>query len=456
MNLCRTIVITLLAVMLFGSCMREETAPPNIVLFLADDLSFRDLGCTGNNVVHTPNVDKLASEGLQMTGMFTPTAMCAPARSALYTGLFPHRNGCHMNWGAVKEGTLSLPHYLQPLGYRVALVEKVHVNPREAFPFDYMKADSMENYLKSVGNQPFCMIYASHEPHGPHREGRITAEDVSSPVNWPDTWESRDLHARYLNDVEAMDREFGELVDMLERNSLLENTVVIFTSDHGHEFFAKWSCYDEGIHIPFIVKWDGVLGKGTRNPAFTSLVDLLPTFTEMAGGVAPENIDGKSFLQVLKADKKEHRSYIYSAHTNRGIISGSAYPIRGVRSERYKYIENLNSEAMFQNKNTHGWEWDTAAAEQIWKSWLHLAETDPSATARVKFYRKRPAEELYDLQNDPFELNNLAASEAYDSTRVRLRSELYGWMEQQGDRGLEAELEIPLWNDGLPGKRKSN
>ena len=233
----------LLAMILFGlfSCSRQLPVKPNMVLYIADDLSWWDLGCTGNEVVQTPNVDLLAEEGMSMTHMFTPSTMCAPSRSAMYTGLFPHRNGCHMNHGKVKEGIQSLPHYLKPLGYHVALAGKKHIKPAGSFPFDYINhhPDSVSTYIEGLKGEPFCLIYASHEPHAPHMEGRITANDVSVPPHWLDTWESRDLLARYMNDVEAMDSEFGELVEVLKDNELYQDAVVIFTSDHGFEHFSS-------------------------------------------------------------------------------------------------------------------------------------------------------------------------------------------------------------------------
>ena len=439
----------LLAIILFGlfSCSRQLSVKPNMVLYIADDLSWWDLGCTGNEVVQTPNVDLLAAEGMSMTHMFTPSTMCAPSRSAMYTGLFPHRNGCHMNHGKVKEGIESLPHYLKPLGYHVALAGKKHIKPAGSFPFDYINhhPDSVSTYIERLKGEPFCLIYASHEPHAPHMEGRITANDISVPPHWLDTWESRDLLARYMNDVEAMDSEFGELVEVLKDNELYQDAVVLFTSDHGFEHFSKWTCYDAGLRVPCMIRWKGVLEEGSENHAMASFVDFLPTFLEMAGGTASPDIDGISFLDVITDNLPEHRDQVFGTHTTRGIISGKAYPIRSIRDREFKYIMNLASDSIFQNVNTHGWTWDPEDASGTWASWLKLAEEDESVIGRVRHYRQRPAEELYNLGEDPWELNNLAMDPRYTTVREQMKHDLLQWMIEQGDHGLESELAVPLW-----------
>lgn len=442
-NVLAPALLSLILVFSFFACTREAEKP-NMIMFLADDLSYEDLSWYEHPVVRTPHVDQMAKEGLSLTHMFTTTSMCAPSRSAMYTGLYPHRNGCHMNHGSVKEGIRSLPHYLEPLGYHVALVNKRHIKPLEAFPFDYLHKDSVEQYLSSLNNEPFCLIYASDEPHGPHSEGRIKGEDVQVPPTWVDTPEARTKYANYLNDVEKMDAEFGSLIDLLKKKDLYENAVTIFTSDHGYEYFAKWSCYETGLRVPFIIRWQKV-EPGTYNHAMANFIDILPTFVELAGGSAPGNIDGSSLLPVLLQNKSEHHNFIYGSHTNRGIISGKAYPVRSVRDRQYKYIKNLNSDSLFQNVLTHGWTYNADDASPVWKSWKMLAKEDSTVAKRVNSLVQRPSEELYDLLTDPYELHNLADDPKYADIKSKLSSKLDLWMEDQGDDGLETEMKVPLW-----------
>jgi uncharacterized sulfatase len=221
--------------------------------------------------------------------------------------------------------------------------------------------------------------------------------------------------------------------------------VVIFTSDHGFEHFSKWTCYDAGLRVPCLIKWDGVLEKGSENHAMASFVDFLPTFIEMAGGTVPSDIDGISFLEVITKGLLEHRDLVFGSHTTRGIISGKAYPIRSVQDREFKYIMNLASDSIFQNVNTHGWTWNPEDASATWSSWMKLGEADESVAERVRHYRKRPAEELYKLSDDPWELNNLAGVPQYADIKRELKAELEKWMRQQGDLGLESEMAVPLW-----------
>jgi uncharacterized sulfatase len=176
-----------------------------------------------------------------------------------------------------------------------------------------------------------------------------------------------------------------------------------------------------------------------------SFVDFLPTFVEMAGGSVPQNIDGISFLKVITDDLPEHRDLVFGTHTTRGIISGKAYPIRSVQDREFKYIMNLASDSIFQNINTHGRTWDPEDASPTWASWMKLAEEDESVAGRVRHYRKRPADELYNLAEDPWELNNLAGDPQYASVKEALKMDLQQWMMEQGDLGLESEMAVPLW-----------
>ncbi|MBA7613629.1 Ulvan-active sulfatase [subsurface metagenome] len=427
---------------------------PNIVLFLADDQGIDDVGCYGNNVVRTPNIDRLAEEGLQFKLAFTPTAMCSPSRSALYTGLYPHRNGCHPNHSSIKPGIKSLPHYLKPLGYRIALAGKTHIKPREQFPFEYMRLrpERIEKFMTLAKDKPFCLVVASHEPHGPHKQGGYKPGQIPVPPYKLDTPQTRQQLANYYTDIDLLDKEVGGILGLLKKHNLEQNTLFVYASDHGYNIFAKWSCYDAGLHVPFIVRWPGKVKPGTITDAMVSFVDVLPTFIEAAGGKPPGDIDGRSFLPVLLRRKKKHHDAIFGAHTTRGIISGRAYPIRSVRTRTHKYIRNLNPEGMFQCVSTHGRNY-TELNDGVWGSWKEKARTDTFAAERVRMYQHRPAEELYDLTKDPYELKNIADDPAQQKLFTSLRKKLDAWMKQQGDRGMEAEMAVPLHKSRTVRKR---
>jgi uncharacterized sulfatase len=184
-----------------------------------------------------------------------------------------------------------------------------------------------------------------------------------------------------------------------------------------------------------------------------SFVDVLPTFIEAAGGKSPKDIDGRSLLPVLLGRKKKHHDFIFGAHTNRGIISGKAYPIRSVRTSTHKYIRNLNHQGMFQCVGTHGRDY-TEINNGVWGSWKQKGKTDAFAAERVKMLQHRPAEELYDLRKDPHELNNLAGNAAQQKILASLRKKLDEWMMQQGDLGMEAEMAVPLHKNRATTQRK--
>ena len=418
---------------------------PNIVLFLADDQGIDDVGCYGNNVIRTPNIDCLAEEGLRFKLAFTPTAMCSPSRSALYTGLYPHRNGCHPNHSRIKPGIKTLPQYLKPLGYRIGLAGKVHVKPKEQFTFEYMRfrSEQIEKFITSADDKPFCLIVASHEPHGPHKQGGYQPDHIPVPPNKVDTQQTRQQLANYYTDIDLLDEELGRVLGLLKKHNLDQNTLFVYTSDHGYDIYAKWSCYDAGLHVPFIVRWPGNVKPGTVTDAMVSFVDVLPTFIEAAGGKPPEHIDGRSFLPVLLDHKNKHHDVVFGTHTTRGIISGRAYPIRCLRTRTHKYIRNLNPEGMFQCVSTHGHDYKEID-NGVWGSWKDKAKTDAFAAQRIKMFQHRPAEELYDLTKDPYELKNLAGDPAHQKLLTSLRKKLDAWMKQQGDRGMEAEMAVPL------------
>lgn len=433
---------------------------PNIVLFLADDHGYYEThfdrlsylnddrhgedhsakGLEEAKRLSIPNLDRLGQDGLVFNRAYTCTAMCAPSRAALYTGMGPHRNGLHPNHSSIKDGIRTLPHYLKDLGYRVVLAGKKHIRPLEGFPFEYVR-DNMKKVKRILkdSTKPVCLIYASHEPHWPHRlDGPYSAEDVSVPPNMIDTPETRELIATYWNDVSAMDREIGELLDCIEASGKEENTLFIYTSDHGACLpFAKWTLYEAGVRVPFVAYWPGVITPGSTD-AMISFTDILPTFVEVAGGDAPVDIDGRSITPVLFEGAPKHRELVFAASTTEGIIRGERYPIRSVRNKDYNYIVNLEPDGRFQNVFTELSKEEREPYYLLWTSWKNAGAADPDVNRRVRMYQHRPAEELYDLNADPWELNNLADDPKYAGLKHQFRQSLRDWMVQQGDGEVKA------------------
>lgn len=450
-------------------------ARPNIFMIVADDAPKRDFGCYGNKVVKTPNIDKLAAQGMRFENMLTASPSCSPSRSTLYTGLYPIRHGGHANHSQVKPGTKSMAHYMAALGYRVILMGKKHVEPKESFPFEYYRDDTkgrqvpgedLRRILANPDDKPFCIILAKFSAHStwPHNRYGYNPETLDIPAYHVDTPETREMRARYYSKVTEMDEGVGQVMDWLKEHDLEENTLTIYTSDHGsHWPHQKWNLYEAGVNVPFIARWPGHIQPGSVSDALLSYVDILPTFIDVAGGEPPRPkldqvarskvLDGKSFLPVLLGSKQEHHTEVFACFTW-GVMG--AYPMRAVRTKTHKYIWNIDSHFRYPWPADTGW-WgsfpntlETPPRElpmsspwsnvlkPLWRSWLQKATTDPGAAARVRAEQFRPSEELYDLHEDPDELNNLAGDPQHKGLMATLRNKLNNWMQQQGDLGDSA------------------
>jgi len=420
-------------------------AKPNLIYIMADDCTHRDLGCYGGEA-YTPNIDRLAQEGMRFTRCFQAAPMCSPTRHNIYTGLYPVKSGAYPNHTFAKAGTQSIVHYLQPLGYRVALSGKTHISPKEIFPFEYSGKDSnpdmeaidkLMNESKEAGT-PFCLFATSNEPHSPYTKGdpsRYPPEKIKLPPYYVDTPVLRELFAKYLAEITYYDGQVGDILKLLEKHGIADNTLVMVTSEQGNSFpFAKWTCYDSGLQSAMICRWPGVIKPGSVAHAMVEYVDLCPTFIDAAGGTIPGTLDGSSFMKVLTGKTDEHKKYVYGIMTTRGIISGSDhYGIRSVRSGTHKLIVNLTPEVEFRNACTQSAEF---------KSWEEKAAAgNAAAAALVKRYKHRPAVELYDIIQDPLEMSNIAGNPENVPVLQELQIQLDAWMRAQGDQGAQTEME---------------
>ena len=432
---------------------------PNFVFIIADDCTFRDIGCYGGQA-YTPNIDKLASEGMRFTQCFQAAPMCSPTRHNIYTGLYPVKSGAYPNHTFAKEGTKSVVHYLKPLGYRVALSGKRHIKPEEIFPFEYSGKGNNPDFTaldkfmsECKGSEtPFCIFACSNEPHSPWNKGDASRYDASKfklPPYFVDTKETRENMTRYLAEITYYDWQVGQALALLDKYNLADNTLLIVVSEQGSSFpFGKRTCYDIGLQSAFIARWPGKIKPGTVNNALIEYLDVLPTYIEAAGGTPPSVLDGKSLLPVLLGKAKEHKKYVFGEMTTLGIINGSEhYGIRSIRSNRFKYVWNFTPETKFQNACTKS---------IIFKSWQDKAASDTDAADKVRRYEHRPGEELYDITKDQYEWNNLADDPKYARVKTGLRKRLQEWMEAMGDKGQQTELEaLEHQAKNMPKKSKA-
>ena len=451
---------------------------PNIVIYVADDLGYNDSGPYGNKIVRTPHLDSLASGALKFTNAFANTPTCTPSRSVMMTGLMPSRNGSHANnvkgypVSDVRPGVPTLPALLRQAGYRVALAGKRHISPLSAFPFEWIPLSEVREpgYENKPGlftdlntaavdtwlaqqeeGKPFCLVVADHSPHviWPEQPA-YPPDDMDVPPNAIATDAYRKMRSRYYTDITKMDNNLGRVLESLEKHGLSGETVFIFTSDQGPQFpFAKWNLYDAGVRVPLLVKWPGRIAGGATG-ALVSHADLLPTLLAIAGSKAPAGLDGIDYMNVLLGKKQTHRQEVFLTHSQDGLMNIT--PMRGVRTQRYKYIENLSPQYEYHTHIDAARDHDGGAS--YWISWEQLAVRNNAAAALIERYLHRPKDELYDIEEDPYELNNLAGKKEYSDVMNELKKKLSGFRAQQKDTATGPVLDIKTtWkSEAAPAK----
>lgn len=443
------ISMCLLGGLSIGTCMAQVPSKPNILLIVADDCSYYDIGCFGAVNNKTPNIDALARQGVKFNSAYNSVSMSTPTRHCLYTGMYPMHHGGYANHSQVNADVQSLPTYLSNLGYRVGLAGKWHIRPVANFPFEKVpgfpegctspnasyKTDGIEKFMERDSSQPFCLVLASINPHAPWTGGDASVFDrkkLQLPPQFVDTEETREAYARYLAEIGLLDQQVGDAMQILKEKDLLKNTLVIFISEQGTQFAgAKWTNWSAGVKSAMIASWQGVTKPGTETLAIVQYEDILPTFIEVAGGKVPEVIDGKSFVGVLQGKEKKHHKYAYHVHNN--VPEGPAYPIRSISDGKYRLIWNLTPEKPYVEKHI-----EKAAWYLSWK-----AQDSDRAHKVLNRFKNRPEYELYDIKKDPYELNNLADNKKYSKKKAELTMELEKWMKQQKDTGIDKDKPKP-------------
>jgi len=445
-------IFSIALALLCGACLPEPAdigAQPNVVLFVADDQGLF-LGAYGSPSVTTPNLDRLADQGLRFDGAYAVSAVCTPSRAALYTGRFPARNGCD-GFGPIGEGVPIWGDLLGPAGYRTGLIGKLGGKPLERFQFDFFArtlpqnpgarsvewyVEQLEQFLSTDDTRPFCLVVNLRDAHYPFPlDGAPTGksdgpEDPHDPATvqlpgfLPDLPEVRQEFARYHDSLRRLDVTVGEMLKVLEKQVPAEDLLVVHTTDHGSPFpFAKTTLYEAGIRVGLLARWPGTIEPGRATPALVQLADLLPTFLNLAGAPTPSDMDGRSLVPVLRGTTDTHRESIFASHTSHRHKPD--VPSRSIRVGDWKYIRNFDPDAVFQNA--------VMLTSASWRAIESAALSDPVLAQRVWDLQHRPVEELFDLAEDPWELTNLASDEAQADRLEDLRGRLAAVMEQQSD-----------------------
>lgn len=429
---------------------------PNFLILLGDDISASSIGCYGAENPHTsPNIDKLAEEGIRFTNLFVAQAVCAPTRAELYTGLYPHRNGCMENHRATKNGTLSIVQRLEKLGYRVGLTGKTHFKPKSVYPFEMVKGfpsdcnvhetpgadwDGVEAFMTRNPEQPFCLIICSIHAHAPWDSGDTSPwelDELKLPPHMVDTPETRHYFREHLAEVRLFDDQLGKAREMLKKHELDGSTALIVLDENGTGMpGGKWTNYDWGVRSAGVIKWPG-MDTPLVAEALVQYCDVLPTLIDAAGGEVPEELDGRSFLSLIEGKTKTHRDKAFFVY-NSGP-EGPPFASRAVTDGRYKLMWNLTPDNLFAVRVINGFDYGYVDkikdrhVRHMYTSWLEKAKTDPAADKWIQRYRSQPQFQLFDLSKDPWELNNLAAYPEHKAKLEELKAAVLEWMEQQGD-----------------------
>ena len=430
---------------------------PNIVFIIADDIGWNDLGCYGNKYVKTSNIDKLSTEGLQFNNAFLTASSCSPSRCSIISGKYPHSNGAAELHTTLPEEEIPFPLLLKENGYYTAHAGKWHMGTNARCAFDlytdengYNNGDGGENnwipFLKDrPKDKPFFFWLASYDAHRPWGADtfKIThnQEELQVPIFFEDTPETRQDLASYYNEIARFDYYVGKVREELQRQDVLDNTIIIITSDNGRPFpRCKTRVYDSGMKTPFIVYWPkGLKVKGQQSESLSSAIDIAPTILMSAGIDVPEDYQGKSFLLILNNSTKEIRYEVFSEHNWHDYEAHE----RMVRTKKYLYVlnsrPNLTNCGPADSKNS-----PTQHA-------LNLVRDEGKLTPAQAdvFMAPRPAEELFDVQKDPLQLLNLASVPEYQEVLQQMKSLLNNWRTKTGD--TTPEHLTPDWYDRETG-----
>lgn len=436
----------------------KQSIPPNIVLIIADDMNWNDCGAYGHPAIRTPNIDRLADEGLLFQHAYLTTSSCSPSRSSLITGKYPHNTGAEQLHWPLPEGTRTFAQELRKQGYYCAAAGKWHLGDAVRDHFDRIyeagtagfvlptgegnqpakmvarQPSGCEDWERALderpGDQPFFMWLAALDPHRAYEDGTLDPphrlEDVVVPPHLPDVPKVREDLRSYYDEIGRLDNYVGRVMQKLDKQGIADNTLVMFITDNGRPFPRdKTTLYDGGIRTPWIVRWPAQVEPASSTNALVSAVDLAPTLLELAGASKDATMQtaGRSFVKILHDPESAHREFAFAeAHWH-----DYEDHVRCVVTEQFKLIRNDYVDIPRTPPADAG----------RGLSWLAMQELHSKGKLKPHqqtcFQAPRPKWELYDLERDPGELDSRINDPAYQSVRKRLATALEGWSEETGD-----------------------
>lgn len=404
---------------------------PNMIWLIADDLGGKDLGCYGHPTLRTPNINRMAAEGLRFTHAFVTTSSCSPSRASMFTGKYPHSTGAENLHDPLPAEQRIVPELLRAADYYSGSVGKFHLGAVAAKKLDKIEDDLgawkafLDNRQKS---KPFFLSIGFHDAHRPFDRGCIDQPyehtEIMVPPYLPDIQEAREELAGYYDEITRMDGVIGEVLQYLEQHDLTKSTMIVFVSDNGMPFpRAKTTLYDSGIHTPLLMRMPGAIQAGMVYPSLVSTVDLAPTMLELAGVYIPPDVQGKSIIKQIYDPAFSRRDTVFAERNWHDLDDHS----RAVRRYKVKYIRNSFPEKPLENSA------DSTVAP-LFQKMREMRDAGTLTKEQMLVFRSRRAkEELYDLENDPWEFRNLAYDPAYQSALNTLRNDLDKWIAETQD-----------------------
>lgn len=426
---------------------------PNFIVFVADDMAWDDAGAYAHPHIRTPNIDRLAREGMRFDRAFLTTSSCSPSRCSILTGRYPHATGAGELHQWLPENQVILTEPLRQKGYYTAAAGKWHLGDPTKEKFDTIlpgNPSGCENWEKALADRPkdkpFFLWLAAKDPHRDYQKNTIpdphTPEDVVLPTYIPDLPGVREDFAMYYDEIARMDSYIGKVLDELDHQGIADNTCIIFMSDNGRPFTrAKTTLYDSGIRTPFIVRYPGVVEYGVATSSIISAVDLAPTIIELASAMPMSSSQGQSFADLLIDPQHVTREYAFAEHNWHDYSARE----RSVRSERYLYIRNEYADLP-----------GTPPADAV-RSATHQAmiqaheNGELMAEQSITFQAPAAPEALYDVVNDPYSLKNLVDSAGYAAILKKMRIALDEWKKSTSD--IAPEIRRPDEFDRTTGVR---
>jgi arylsulfatase A-like enzyme len=432
-----------------------QSKHPNIIWITCEDIS-PFIGAYGDQLVKTPNIDQLAKEGIRYNSVYTTAGVCAPSRSDFITGMYPTSIGTqHMRTigdpkfqpvpsysAVIPDNVKCFPEYLRSVGYYCTNNEKQDYQ-FEAPVTVWDENSPAASFRNCPADKPFFSVYNLFITHESQLFGRTDSLLVDSgkivvPPYYPDTKIVRHDMDRLFTNIERMDSQVGEIIKMLQQDGLYDNTIIFFFSDHGGALpWMKREILERGTHIPLIIHFPGGKNGGTVNNDLISAVDFAPTVLSLAGITIPNYMQGQAFLGGQKS--KLSRKYVFAG---RDRMDTEYDRVRMVRDKQFQYLYNyMPDQPYYQNI-------EYRLGIPMMKEFLSLRDEGKLDSFQMAWFKNKPVEELYDIQNDPHELHNLADHPAYKNKLIELRNAFKSWTQSVGDMGglPEKEMIRQMWN----------